>query len=198
MSIRKMQEKFMLALGQHNIPGLRWVLEGFNFYDIQRVKEVGADRAAAEWVVRCGGQIKFKQIEENFADYNVLIKRTAQLDPRISADNVTIETIYAENASITGFGCQHFKNLAEIKNVHFIRCKNFHDFGIEYIGKYAGDKLKVLEINECPRITEFGLEHLLKFEKLDRLILKNLKSVHGKEKIAQKLKDALKNTEIIF
>ena len=52
--------------------------------------------------------MKFSQIGESFSDYNVLIKRTAQLDPRIQEDNVTIETIYAKDASVTGFGCRHF------------------------------------------------------------------------------------------
>ena len=30
----------------------------FFSYDHQRVKEIGPDRAAAEWIVRCGGSIK--------------------------------------------------------------------------------------------------------------------------------------------
>ncbi|KAF1750760.1 hypothetical protein GCK72_017311 [Caenorhabditis remanei] len=187
----------MLALGQHNIPGLRWVLEGFNNYDIQRVKEVGADRAAAEWIVRCGGTIKFTQIGENFADYNALVKRTAQLDPRRAEDNVTLETIRAEDASVTGFGCRHFENLSAIKNVSFIRCKNFHDFGLEYMGQHVGGHLKNLHIEECRRITEFGLEHLKAFTALDKLTLRNLKGVHGKEKVEEKLRGALpKTTEI--
>ncbi|EGT58444.1 hypothetical protein CAEBREN_06652 [Caenorhabditis brenneri] len=198
MSMRKMQEKFVLALGQHNIPGLRWVLEGFNYYDIQRVKEVGADRAAAEWIVRCGGKIKFTQIDESFDDYNCLVKRTAQLDPRLPEDNVTLETIRAEDASITGFGCRHFENLSGIKNVYFIRCKNLHDFGLEYMGQHVGNHLKTLHLEECRRITEFGLEHLKKFTALEELILRNLKSVHGKEKVEQKLREALPKTNIHF
>ncbi|CAB3397423.1 unnamed protein product [Caenorhabditis bovis] len=198
MGIRRLQDKFIVALGQHNIPGLRWVLEGFNYYDTQRVKEVGAERAAAEWIVRCGGKVKFAEIGDNFDDYNVLIKRTAQLDPRVPADNVTIETIWAENASVTGFGCRHFENLKSIKNAHFIGCKNLHDFGIEYIGQHVGDRLKVLQISDCRRITEFGLEHLKYFSALDRLILTNLKGVHGKSKMAEKLQKmpALQNTKL--
>ncbi|CAI2353211.1 unnamed protein product [Caenorhabditis sp. 36 PRJEB53466] len=196
MSIQKMKDKFVLALTQHNIPGLRWVLEGFNFYDTQRVKEVGADRAAAEWIVRCGGKIKFAQIDESFDDYNALVKRTAQLDPRLAEDRVTLETIRAEDASVTGFGCRHFENLVGIKQVYFIRCKNLHDFGLEYMGQHVGGHLKTLHIEECPRITEFGLEHLKKFSALETLILRNLKSVHGKEKVEQKLRGALPKTDI--
>lgn len=32
--------------------------EGFS-YDVSRVKEVGPDRTAAEWIVRCGGKVRF-------------------------------------------------------------------------------------------------------------------------------------------
>uniref|UniRef100_A0A8R1DGG5 ATP synthase subunit s, mitochondrial n=1 Tax=Caenorhabditis japonica TaxID=281687 RepID=A0A8R1DGG5_CAEJA len=194
--LRRLQEKMVLALGQHNIPGLRWIIEGFNYYDTQRVKEVGADRAAAEWIVKCGGQIKFAQIDESFDDFNALVKRTAQLDPRRREDNVTLETIRCVDASVTGFGCRHFENLRGIRHVHFIGCKNFHDFGLEYMGQHVGDCLKTLHLESCPRITEFGLEHLNKFSALETLILRQLKSVHGKEKVEQKLRKALPKTDI--
>lgn len=117
----RQQEKLSQALGQHNIPGLRWLLEGFNFYDRERVKEVGPDRAAAEWVVRCGGSIKFDRIDDSFSDYNALIKRCAELDPRRPGDLVRLITIRAVDASITGYGCRHFAGLEGIQNVHFIR-----------------------------------------------------------------------------
>ncbi|VDP03307.1 unnamed protein product [Heligmosomoides polygyrus] len=108
----RQQEKFVQALGKHNIPGLRWLLEGFNYYDVSRVKEVGPDRAAAEWIVRCGGSEElcfgFDKIEDTFDDYNALIKRTAELDPRVPNDNVKVTHILAVDASVTGYGCRHF------------------------------------------------------------------------------------------
>uniref|UniRef100_A0A1I7WQA8 ATP synthase subunit s, mitochondrial n=1 Tax=Heterorhabditis bacteriophora TaxID=37862 RepID=A0A1I7WQA8_HETBA len=156
----RQQEKFFIALGQHNIPGLRWLLEGFNYYDRQRVKEVGPDRTAAEWIVRCGGSVKFDKIADTFDDYNALIKRTAELDPRIPQDDVKVTHIHAVDASVTGYGCRHFDNLRAIKDVRFVRCKNLHDFGLEYMGKAVGTRVSYLEIDGCPRITEFGLIHL--------------------------------------
>ncbi|VDO42005.1 unnamed protein product [Haemonchus placei] len=154
----RQQEKFVQALGKHNIPGLRWLLEGFNYYDISRVKEVGPDRAAAEWIVRVF--FGFDKIADTFNDYNALIKRTAELDPRIPADNVKVTNIYAVDASVTGYGCRHFEGLHGIKEVHFIRCDNLHDFGLEYMAKAVGTHLELLEIDGCRRITEFGLAHL--------------------------------------
>lgn len=90
------------------------------------------------------------------------------------------------------------ENLSGIKHVEFVRCKNLHDFGLEYMAQHVGGHLKSLRIEECPRITEFGLEHLNKFSALDTLVLRNLKSVHGKEKVEEKLRGALKQTDIKF
>ncbi|KAK6051912.1 hypothetical protein COOONC_10583 [Cooperia oncophora] len=158
----RQQEKFVQALGKHNIPGLRWLLEGFNYYDISRVKEVGPDRAAAEWIVRCGGAVKFDKIADTFNDYNALIKRCAELDPRVPADNVKVTHIHAVDASVTGYGCRHFAGLSGIKEVEFVRCDNLHDFGLEYMAKAVGAHLELLKIDGCRRITEFGLAHLEK------------------------------------
>ncbi|VDL70066.1 unnamed protein product [Nippostrongylus brasiliensis] len=206
----RQQAKFVQALGKHNIPGLRWLLEGFNYYDMQRVKEVGPDRAAAEWIVRCGGAVNiacrycsifvfgFDNIADTFNDYNALIKRTAELDPRVPADRVKVTHIHAVDASVTGYGCRHFNGLEGIKEVRFIRCDTLHDFGLEYMAKAVGNRLEYLEIEECRRITEFGLVHLETCTALKSLLLCRLKAVHGREKVLQKLKAALPGTEIHF
>lgn len=194
----RQQEKFVQALGKHNIPGLRWLLEGFNYYDVSRVKEVGPDRAAAEWIVRCGGAVKFDKIEDTFDDYNALIKRTAELDPRVPNDNVKVTHILAVDASVTGYGCRHFDGLQGIQEVRFIRCDNLHDFGLEYMANAVGTRLGFLEIDGCRRITEFGLVHLEKCSGLKTLLLRNLKAVHGRENVLRKLKTALPKTEIHY
>ncbi|XGW01035.1 hypothetical protein V3C99_013749 [Haemonchus contortus] len=137
-----------------------------------------------------------REIADTFNDYNALIKRTAELDPRIPADNVKVTNIYAVDASVTGYGCRHFEGLLGIKEVHFIRCDNLHDFGLEYMAKAVGTHLEILEIDGCRRITEFGLAHLELCSGLKSLLLSNLKAVHGKDKVLAKLKAALPNTEI--
>ncbi|CAJ0590523.1 unnamed protein product [Cylicocyclus nassatus] len=191
-------EKFMMALGKHDIPGLRWLLEGFNYYDVERIKEVGPNRAAAEWVVRCGGAVKFDKIDNVFSDYNALIKRCAELDPRIPQDDVKITHIHAIDASVSGYGCRHFKGLDGIQEVKFIRCSSLHDFGLEYMADAVGAHLSRLEIDSCRRITEFGLIHLEKCRALKSLRLAHLKHVHGHDKVLQRLTRALPNTEISF
>uniref|UniRef100_A0A1I7YFQ0 ATP synthase subunit s, mitochondrial n=1 Tax=Steinernema glaseri TaxID=37863 RepID=A0A1I7YFQ0_9BILA len=100
--------RFQSALVSHNIPGLQWLLEGFNYYDQERIKEVGPDRTAAEWIVRCEGKVRFDKIDEVFDDYNALIRTTAELDPRKAEDQVKLVSIDATGSSITAYGCRHF------------------------------------------------------------------------------------------
>lgn len=57
--VGRLSDQLKNALVSHNVPGLKWLIDGFNYYDIQRVREIGADRVAAEWIVRCGGKIRF-------------------------------------------------------------------------------------------------------------------------------------------
>ena len=95
-------------IASHDIFGLRWIIDGFNLVDKSRVKEVGPDRAAAEWIVRNGGKIKFDNLSDVFSDYNALIKATAELDPRIPNEQVHLVEIDATDSSVSGFGCMHF------------------------------------------------------------------------------------------
>ncbi|KJH45175.1 hypothetical protein DICVIV_08789 [Dictyocaulus viviparus] len=66
------------------------------------------------------------------------------------------------------------------------------------MGKAVGQHLKFLEIDECRKITEFGLKHLELCSGLKLLILRNMKRVHSPEKVLERLKHALPNTEIHF
>jgi hypothetical protein len=40
--------------------------------DPSRIKDVGPDRAAAEWLLRCGAAVKWKDHESKLVDYNSL------------------------------------------------------------------------------------------------------------------------------
>ncbi|KHJ85902.1 hypothetical protein OESDEN_14361 [Oesophagostomum dentatum] len=141
---------------------------------------------------------RFDRIDDIFNDYNVLVKRCAELDPRVPSDNVKVTHIHAIDASITGYGWRHFNGLDGIQEVRFVRCGNLHDFGLEYMAKAVGSHLGYLEIDSCRRVTEFGLAHLEKCSALKSLLLSNLKHVHGHDKVLQRLKKALPNTEIHF
>ncbi|KAI6189973.1 ATP synthase subunit s, mitochondrial [Aphelenchoides bicaudatus] len=186
------------AIASHNVPGLKWLIDGFNYYDIQRVREVGADRACAEWVVRCGGSVKFDKFKDTFNDYNTLIRVTAELDPAKPSGQVSIVNIDASNSCVSGFGCRHLNGLKGLETLTFARCKNLQDFALETVGNEVGSTLSHLKLEACPRITEFGLKHLKTFTGLKTLTIKDLPRVYKPERSKQEIEKALPNCQIDF
>ena len=67
--------------------------------DRSRVREIGADRAAAEWILRLGGLVKFSSREHWSDDYNRI--------PSGSRDSLRLEAIDASGISITTNGLEH-------------------------------------------------------------------------------------------
>ena len=68
--------------------------------DHSRVEAVGPDRAAAEWVLRNGGKVKFISLPTWTSDYH----RIPSSPP---SETLLLEAIDASNASITDVGLQH-------------------------------------------------------------------------------------------
>ncbi len=64
--------------------------------DHSRVAAVGPDRAAAEWVLRLGGTVKFTDIDHWNSDYN-----------RLPSGAIKLEQIDGSEASITSNGLEH-------------------------------------------------------------------------------------------
>lgn len=67
-------------------------------YDKERVKEVGPDRAAAEWLLRCGGGVRWTGFQEYNRDYNRLPS---------GSGNLHIEAIDGSESSIDDSGFEH-------------------------------------------------------------------------------------------
>ena len=73
--------------------------ESFARYDPKRVQEIGPDRACAEWLLRCGGSVRFKNWKSITADYNAI--------PTGSPGQYKVEEIRAVKACITADGLAH-------------------------------------------------------------------------------------------
>ncbi|VDK20947.1 unnamed protein product [Anisakis simplex] len=142
--------------------------------------------------------IRFDKLDELFVDYNELIKKTAELDPRKESEQVHVISIDATDSSVTGYGCRHFVGLKHLQEVRFIRCNNLHDYGLEYMGDAVGTILKSLHIESCKRITEFGLENLVKFSGLKSLTLQDLKRVHDANGVLRMLTKSLPHCDIRY
>ena len=65
--------------------------------DRSRVEAVGPERAAAEWILRLGGAVKFKESKHWNFDYNRVP----------SAGNLCLEAIDATGLAVTSNGLEH-------------------------------------------------------------------------------------------
>ena len=67
--------------------------------DEDRVKQVGPDRACAEWLLRCGAGVKWKGLDHYEKEYNSL--------PGSGFDKYKIEVIDASKSAVMGIGFPH-------------------------------------------------------------------------------------------
>lgn len=66
--------------------------------DSDRIKEIGPDRACAEWLLRNGASVRWKGFVEQQTDYNTLP----------TSGSYCIEAVDANNAGICDVGFPHF------------------------------------------------------------------------------------------
>ena len=67
--------------------------------DEKRIKQVGPDRACAEWLLRCGGQVRWSDTKQFEKDYNRLA---------LIPVGRFIEEVNADNVGINALGFKHF------------------------------------------------------------------------------------------
>ena len=82
--------------------------------DKERVKAVGPDMAAAEWVLRLGGRVKFQHLDNWSTDYNRLPSRAVLSSDAKGArgrssgrEKLYLEAIDGTGVAITGNGLEH-------------------------------------------------------------------------------------------
>lgn len=72
----------------------------FHRVDESRIKDVGPDRACAEWLLRCGALVKWRNMESWTKDYNSLPVSGGRL--------LKVEEIDATDSAIMHIGFPHF------------------------------------------------------------------------------------------
>jgi len=72
--------------------------------DNDRIKEVGPNRACAEWLLRCGATVKWKGSDRFQTDYHSL--------PASNFQSFVIEEVEAVEAGITNSGFAHFGKIS--------------------------------------------------------------------------------------
>ncbi|VDD91259.1 unnamed protein product [Enterobius vermicularis] len=72
-------DKLVKAIASHDFPGLRSTLDAFNHYDVERIRRIGPDRVAAEWIVRCEGTVRAKDSWKKSPSFTTLYEEVCSI-----------------------------------------------------------------------------------------------------------------------
>jgi len=86
--------------------------------DPDRIKEVGPNRACAEWLLRCGATFKWKGFDRFQTDYHAL--------PASDFRSFVIEEVEAVEAGIMRVGFEHFGTI--LSDITLISSDSVHSF----------------------------------------------------------------------
>lgn len=146
-----------------------WLNTVFNKVDYQRIKDVGPDRAAAEWLLRCGAFVKWKGSTKWHDDYNTLSGTNIK--------NCLIEEIDATDSCIMYIGFPYLKDLKYLKRIKFCKCMYLDDRALCMLPSNK-DTLQHLEIISCGNVTDVGLTSVQELIHLKSLYLFDLPGVN--------------------
>ncbi|CAF2081605.1 unnamed protein product [Rotaria magnacalcarata] len=158
-------------------------------YDRKRVQEIGPDRACAEWLVRCGGSVRFKNWGTFSSHFNTI--------PAGASNQFKIEEIRAINASITSEGFAHLDGLSDLKKIHLEKCDQICDSSIARCNKVK-DSLESIELIDLAQISENGLAYLAGLKNLKHIVLARLSSVKHRDAILKLLTNELPRCTINY
>lgn len=125
---------------------------------------MGPDRAAAEWILRLGGAVKFKNWDIWNKDYNYLPSATLHL-----------EAVDATGLAITSNGLEHLgtltfliplmlafsftDGLAHLEYLSLSHCNYLYDDGLIHL-HHVCKTLLHLNLSYCTSISGKGLSHI--------------------------------------
>ena len=154
--------------------------------DEERIKEVGADRAAAEWLIRCGAAVKWTGSENYDRDYDSLVRITRRY---------SILAIDASDSSVSGVGFPHLKGLKHVREFIVERNPYLDDEALKQL-VHLQDSLLSLRIVSCVNVTDAGIQSLSCLHRLRHLYLADLISVKRAEDCLRVLRSKLPDCRI--
>lgn len=158
----------------------------FNKPDADRIKQLGPDRACAEWVLRNGGKVVWES-GQKLANYN-LLPPEGQPVPKL----VTID---GTDSSISHYGFPHLIGCEKLSNIILHNADYIDDRALK--GLHFGENtLTHLQVSKCANVTDDGLKSLISLKKLEHLVLFNLISVENIEECKQYIQQHLSNCKI--
>ncbi|CAN7945963.1 unnamed protein product [Ixodes pacificus] len=158
----------------------QWLNAVFNKYDEARIREVGPDRAAAEWLIRCGASVRWAGAEQFHSDYNTLPVSRA----------LKIQEIDATDSSIMHIGFPYLRGLTSLRSLNLRRCHYVRDEALQMLA-CRKDSLEELRVISCGNVSDHGVKTLSELTKLKTLELFDLPEVKDKDGCVQHLRQFL-------
>lgn len=155
---------------------------------MERIKEVGPDRACTEWLLRCGAGVRWKGEHTLRRDLIALTAHTKQ-----NRGINVIEEIEAIESTIMDVGFAHFDGCKHIQTVRLSHLLYFSDHSLALLVDKLQHSLEHLALLECGDITESGLSALTNLRLLKTLRLKDLPEIKNKKKCFERLQQDLPN-----
>ncbi|KAF2348400.1 hypothetical protein FHG87_020845 [Trinorchestia longiramus] len=185
-------EIFQSQLVQQGQPSKRqlwgWLNSIFNKYDSDRVDQVGANRACAEWLLRCGAAVRWKTHQQFTKDYNSL---------PVGGPRLTIAEIDATDSAIMHIGFEHLKGCKDIERVVLHKATYIDDEALRQL-QYLRGSLKQLQVSACGNVTSQGLKYIAKLPNLEYLLLYDFPAVKDKEAVTRYLEEHLPQCTVLF
>ncbi|XP_036126640.1 ATP synthase subunit s, mitochondrial isoform X2 [Molossus molossus] len=128
-----------------------WLNAVFNKVDYERIRDVGPERAASEWLLRCGAMVRYHGQERWQKDYNHL--------PTGPLDKYKIQAIDATDSCIMGIGFDHMEGLQYVEKIRLCKCHYIEDACLERISQLENlqKSLLEMEIISCGNVTDKGI-----------------------------------------
>lgn len=158
----------------------------FNRVDQQRLTAVGPDRCCAEWILKNGGTVKFREYPSVINNYNALPNELHQL-------NLTEITV--NDIALLDIGFDHLLNCKNLKKIIIRRCGNVNDKSLAKLC-HVRDTLNHLEISSCSKVTTTGLLTLKCLQNLKTLDIINVSKTHSLPEVQKRLEIYLPHCQI--
>uniref|UniRef100_A0A8C9YDB4 Distal membrane arm assembly component 2 like n=2 Tax=Sander lucioperca TaxID=283035 RepID=A0A8C9YDB4_SANLU len=162
-----------------------WLNAVFNKVDYERIKAVGPDRAAAEWLLRCGAKVRFQGFDRWQHDYNGL--------PTGPLGRYKIQAIDATESCIMYRGFDHLDGLEHVEEIKFNKCIYIEDTCLERLSSVENlqECLNTMEVVSCGNVTDKGIIALHRLRNLENLFLSDLPGIKDKQMTVDRLQTAL-------
>ncbi|KAM6467419.1 ATP synthase subunit s, mitochondrial isoform 2-T4 [Liasis olivaceus] len=167
-----------------------WLNAVFNQVDHERIQAVGPDRAASEWLLRCGALVRYHGYDRWQQDYNAL--------PMGPFEKYKIQAIDATESCIMNKGFDYLDGLKHLEEIKLCKCIYIEDECLQRISETPSLQKSLLRLFliSCGNVTDQGIIALHKLSNLEYLLLSDLPGIREKERTVQFLKKSMPALEL--